>query len=252
MIDQLFARADLFLLLLAVALYITDLTRLLYINELLFVSGPGGNWSARLPLAQMEVSRRFLMVARPLDPGVSVLRLTWPGPAGDLSSDDSAGDALAGLLRELRWVRLGCRLLLPQIFLILPLLYLFGGSYFLLLIFLATIYLQVVVLVTWLFARRKKLELPSVTWLRLAFESLICLPYAINLHRKLTEQLTPARVPGDVLSAGLVLLNGRSLREFQREIRNRALLLLEQKGDESASAQTMRDFLRELDTVGER
>lgn len=247
MIDPLLDRADLLLLLVAVALYITDLARLLYVNELLFVGGANGRWSFRLPERPIEISRRFLLIARPLDPRVSILRLAWPGTKRDSCRAGPKRDCLDDLLRQLRWPRLGCTLLLPQIFLGLPLFYLAGDNFLQLSILLLVIYLQVAVLVVWLFVKRSHLGLRWPACLLLAFESLICVPYAINLHRKLTEHLTPSRMPNDVLDAGALLLAGRPLADFHAQIRERTLLLLEQKRADSGWAQSLRDLLSRLD-----
>ena len=76
MIDQLPIRADLLLLLIAVALYITDFSRLLYINELIFFGQQRGRFSYRFSGSQFELARRYPLIVRPFDPAIAALRIS--------------------------------------------------------------------------------------------------------------------------------------------------------------------------------
>jgi hypothetical protein len=246
--DAFLDHSALLLVLIAAALYLVDLAKLLYINELVFARGSGGGWSVHLPSTQIEIGRRFVVIARPLDPAVSVFRMAWPTLS--LGKDRPAAEAipneLAGLLRELRLPRLGCTLLLPQIFLGVPVLHVLGGTDLSLLILLI-VYLQVAVLIGWLFVRRGHLRLPWSTCLLIAFESLVCVPYAINLHRKLSERLLPAVVPGDVVEAAALLLDGNAFEDFRRRMCQRARQSLVYGRDRAGSEQELLDFLSRLD-----
>lgn len=240
MLDYLPFRTDVLLLIVAVTLYIVDLARLLHINELLLIAEKTG-WSFRVPGKQIEITQRFLMIVRPYDPTAALLSYTWPGTSvGD--KDSQSGEAFGELLDHLLVPLLICTALLPQIFFALPLLYLFGETTLPLLVMLLVVYLQILILAAWMIIRRKRLNLKLGTCLSLCFESLICIPYAINLYRKLVAQLGPATLPDDVLATGQLLLPPAALQELKKELDAQAAEMIEQYADDVAEAHKLQAF----------
>ena len=95
---------------------------------------------------------------------------------------------------------------------------------------LAVIYLQILSLVAWLFFSRRKLGLTWKTCLLLAFESLVCIPYAINMHRKIAEKLVPTDVT-DALGASGQFIGEDQQLELKRYIQTAVSTRIERSGD---------------------
>jgi len=215
-LDHLAIHADILVLILGAILYLTDLARLLHTNEVLFVGRAGGPWSALIPANGLRFNRKHAVLARPYDPGAVTIRQMWPSertPGKDYRKD------LESRLGQLFVPRHFCSLLLPEIFLGIPIAYSILGNSVITLAVLAVIYLQILFLVIWLFFSRKKLQLSWKTCLLLAFESLICIPYAINMHRKIGEKLVPADV-SDALGTSERLLSEQQQRELKQYVRS--------------------------------
>jgi hypothetical protein len=238
-------RTDVLLLLVAVTLYMVDLARLLHINELLFVTSKTG-WSFRVPGSQIEIARRYLMIVRPYDPTAALLSYTWPATVAAGEDNSSNGRAFGELLDKLLVPLMICTALLPQIFFALPLLYLFGETSLPMLEMLLAIYLQILFLAVWMIVGRKRLNLKLGTCLSLCFESLICIPYAINLYRKLVAQLGPATLPDDVLIAGQLLLPQPAMQELKSQLDSQAAEMIEQYAGDAAEVQKLQAFRNRL------
>ena len=104
------------------------------------------------------------------------------------------------------------------------------GNSVLTLAILAVIYLQILFVVAWLFFSHKKLGLTWKTCILLAFESLVCIPYAINLHRKIAEKLVPDDVT-DVLGAGDQFLDDDQQMKLKRYIHRAVSTQIERAAD---------------------
>jgi hypothetical protein len=213
--DHLAIHADILVLILGATLYLTDLARLLHTNEVLFVGRASGPWSALTPGDGLRFNRKHAVLARPYDPGVVTVRQMWPS---ERSPDENYRKNLESQFRRLFVPRHLCTLLLPEIFLGIPIAYSVLGNSVITLAILAVIYLQILWLIGWLIVSRKTLQLSWKTCLLLAFESLVCIPYAINLHRKIAEQLVPTNVT-DALGTSRQLLNEEQQLELKRYVR---------------------------------
>ena len=216
MLDHLAIHADILVLILGAILYLTDLARLLHTNEVLFVGRTGRQWYAMTPANGLRFSRKHAVLARPYDPGAITVRMMWPSertPPAEYRKN------LESRLRQLFIPRHFCMLLLPEIFLGIPITYSVLGNSAITLAILAVIYLQILALIAWLFFSRKKFQLSWATCLLLAFESLVCIPYAINMHRKIAEKLVPSDVT-DALGVSEQLLDEEQQFELKRNIRS--------------------------------
>ena len=216
MLDHLAIHADILVLILGAILYLTDLARLLHTNEVLFVGRTGSQWYAMVPANGLRFSRKHAVLARPYDPGAVALRAMWPS---ERTPPEKYRKDLESRLERLFVPRHFCTLLLPEIFLGIPIAYSVLGNSTITLAILAVIYLQILALVAWLFFSRKKFQLSWTTCLLLAFESLVCIPYAINMHRKIAEKLAPSDVT-DALGMSEQLLDKEQQFELKRNIRS--------------------------------
>ncbi len=239
MFDHLAIYADILVLILGAILYLTDLARLLHANEVLFVGRANGTWSALTPANGLRFNRKIALFPRLYDPTVATVRLMWPS---DKTPKKKYKTNLESRLRLLFVPRHFCALLLPEIFLGIPIAYSVLGNSVLTLAILAVIYLQILFVVIWLFISRKKLQLTWKTCLLLAFESLICIPYAINMHRKLAEHLVPADV-SDVLGAGEQFLDEEQQLELKRYIRTAVSTQIERAADTTPALSALQSRL---------
>lgn len=219
MFEHILIRHDILVLVVAVVLYVADVSRLLYVNEVLLVRGAASRWSATTPADGLRFARRRLVFPRFLDAGCVVLLFQWPAGCVDDPTKTVGVPDVEERLRTLLFPQHVCRLLLPEIFLGLPLAYYLAENPWPLLGLFVMIYVQIIGLVTWLFLKRRELVLPLRNCLLLTFESLICIPYAINLHRKVAE-LAVVDTHYDLLTMAERLLDAdeeKALRLYIRE-----------------------------------
>jgi hypothetical protein len=226
-LDNLAIYADVLVLILGAILYLTDLARLLHANEVLFVGRASGAWAALTPASGLRFNRKHAVFPRPYDPTAITIRMMWPS---DRAPKKNYRKNLESQIEQLFVPRHFCALLLPEIFLGIPIAYSVLGNSPITLAILAVIYLQILFLVIWLFFSRRKLQLTWKTCLLLAFESLVCIPYAINMHRKIAEKLVPADVT-DALGASEQFLSEDQQLELKRYIQTAVSTQIERSGD---------------------
>jgi len=241
-LDHLTIHADILVLILGAVLYLTDLARLLHANEVLFVGRAGGTWSALTPANGLRFNRKHAIFARPYDPAAVTIRMMWPS---DKTPEKEYRETLESRLQQLFVLRHFCTLLLPEIFLGIPIAYSVLGNSVITLAILAVIYLQILFVVIWLFFKRKEFQLTWKTCLLLAFESLVCIPYAINLHRKIAEKLVPTS-GGDALGASKHLLGDEQQIELKRYIQTAVSTQIERAGDTPALSELQSTLDKEI------
>lgn len=213
--DYLPLQTDVLVFLLAGILYVTDLGRLLSSNEILLVRGTGGKWNVVTPADGFFLNRRFAVLPKVLDPGSTVIRLSWPTDAYSCShATGTFRRDVEARTRSLVLPRIVCMALLPQIFLGIPICYALPIQNWPLLVAILLIYSQVLLLVTWLFLRRWELGLSWKDSVSVAIDSVVCLPYAINFHRKVGEKtLLPPNM--DVFEAAQEVLDTAKLNQLR-------------------------------------
>jgi hypothetical protein len=214
--EWLYVRPEVVLFAVAAGLYLHDAATRLFANEIVFRRSGRGAWAAKTATGYPELGRRYLALVRPWRPDTTILRATWPRLA---DSKTSAGpllrDAIADVEDRLRFLRYQCTPLLVTLFVGLPCAQLFYGPTALL-FGIAVVYLQAFVMVGWLIARRSGLGLPWRSIGFILFESLICVPYAINLYRKIVDRLVP--VDADPIDLAAALLDAQGAAALRREI----------------------------------
>lgn len=216
MIDTLPVAPAWLLLVAAITLYLVDVAQLLFVNELLFVRAGPSRWRALFPLGRPELARRYLVLPNVLRPDRAVLRLAWPArsnpPQAAGNDTGTVIEATLGHLAALRWF---CPLLLIVLLLLAPVGYLLYGALGFLVVIASAYLLTLLALAALLRARtRIGLSWPAVGVL--AFECLICIPYSINLYRKVTLRVLPRDV--DVLTASRELVAGADRESFLARI----------------------------------
>lgn len=211
--EWLHIRPEVLLFAVAVTLYLHDQALRLFANEILFYRSGRGAWLARTAGRYPEFGRRHLALVRPWRPATTIVRATWPRSFDD---DPDRCRQLSGAIGDvetrLRFLRYQSTPLLVTLFVALPCAWIFYGPAALLSGILV-VYLQAFVMVGSLLARRRELGLPWRSVGYIVFESLICIPYAINLYRKIADRLVPMDAdPVDLATALLSTGDSIALR----------------------------------------
>lgn len=217
------------LALLIVALYLKDCLLLLRPDEAVLVRAR--HWQAGFGLRQWTLAGREPCWANPLLPHRPVFRLQWDmlaappsglavapaAPTAPIDTVDTPG-RLGALRRLLPSVWLSWLLL----FVLLPITVLghWGVAATLTVVGLLYVNIGVSLLVVWL--SRRRLGLNASTFGLLAFECLVCAPYAANLVRRLSWRYPlPGLAPEDFASAAARLLAPAAWAEARSACRAR-------------------------------
>jgi hypothetical protein len=237
------------LLVAAIGLYLVDAAQLLFVNELLFVRD-GSQWHVLCPLGRPELARRYLVLPNVLRPDLALLRMAWPvrNSASKTAEPTAIGTLEATLegLAPLRWL---CLTLFVALFLLAPPAFIYYGAPGFLVV-LSAAYLLVLVTLVWLLRMRSRVGLPWNVVGALAFESLICIPYSINVYRKLTLRLLPRDL--DVVTAATALVATSERPDFLARMDRIAAERLEWLNPGSTESRSLVAVRRELAAMRDR
>ncbi len=162
-------------------LYIYDSLMLLSINELL-ITRSRNNWSYKLPFLEYQLLRKYPLLPNLLMPGIAIFRTYWPGPSTKSSNINEVNDFIKKLLP----IQLIIYVLLVLQLIILPMIVYYYGSGVKLLIVFAAIYFTILGALIYIFCNRDNLYISRTKFLSLAFESLACPPFALNIVRNIS------------------------------------------------------------------
>jgi hypothetical protein len=168
----------------AVAFYLFDSSALLYGNQLMFAKR-GQHWAVSNGSSLMLAGRRVYL-PNPLTPYEILLQARW-STAGDRVRPAAGGvvvpQQFEQSVRPVQWV---VTLLVVLLFVVLPPVSLWLGAGVALLGVFLCAYLLVTAAMAVVWARRAELAVSPRRFLGLVLESFACLPFAINLVRKLS------------------------------------------------------------------
>lgn len=175
-----------------VGFYLFDSAMLLYVNELVFAE-KGGKWGFASPESHWQMLGKNLYLPNPLTPDRPLFRVCWSVSETNERQPDKEG--LQHFLHALDSLRYMTYALLALLLIGLPVvLFGFGTGLGLLLLF-GVIYLTISAMLLQIYRHREKLGLPGKTIAKLAFDSLACAPFALNLVRKITLRQSLAGNP---------------------------------------------------------
>jgi len=205
----------------AIGLYLFDSILLLYANEVLFLRR-GARWSFAMSSSLLLAGRRLCFV-NPAMPAIAQFRVRWS--ESDTREEQEPEQQLSVFLAALRPVQY----LVTALWLLLVALpfelYLFGTGPGLLAL-MAAFYLVILVALAYIFARRGVLRVSGRSFVAIAFDSLACAPFAVNLVRKLAMRRSLAGNPihfarrtfdPETFSALVQAVSGRVAEEQLRE-----------------------------------
>lgn len=182
------------LLVLGVAgFYLFDSAMLLYVNELIFAEKKG-KWVFGRPDSGWQMLGKNLYFPNPLTPDNPLFRACWVAASVSNECQEDL-EALRQFLSALNPLRYMTYSLFVLLLIGLPIvLFEFGtGLGFLLL--LGVVYFTILVMLIQIYRQREELGLSGRAFTKLAFDSLACAPFAINLLRKITLRRSLAGDP---------------------------------------------------------
>lgn len=222
----------------AAGLYLYDSALLLYYNEGVVMPRADGRWAVRFG-STVRMRGRELFVPSPFLPHRTVFRLAW-----ELGEAKAGGDPKwterRDSFRPLEPLVWGMALAL---FVLLPLalfMHLGDGA---LLMAIALLYLNILAAVGWLAYKRASFGLTGRRLLSLAFEAIVCAPFALNLIRKLSSEIP---VGEDLVHAARRLQSPRDWEESRRAFVARIEEELESEEEASARARALQAHRQKL------
>jgi hypothetical protein len=194
-----------------VGLYLYDSSSLLYVNEGVLIPRGGKHWTVAFGSDKARISGKELFVPNPLVPHRPMFRLSWKfeGESGRHRRDWTGRVEAFGPLIPLVWA------MVAALFLLLPLGLFTRLGEQMVLAAVALLYLSIAVSLVWMWINRARLEISPRKLAALAFESLACSPFALNLVRKLSMGL---RIDEDLVSAACRLQDAEGWRATRGEM----------------------------------
>ena len=231
-------QAELLLLGGAAALYLVDSVLLLYFDEGVLTPAGRRGWRVYFATDKLHVMGRGVFLPNPLLPHRALFRLGWrfPTPRGALGPQWQARRALFRPLAPAVW---GMALAL---FVVLPLgLFRLGDAAVLAAAML--FYLSLLAGLAWVGLNRARLGLTAGRFVGLAFECLICPPFALNLARKLSATMP---IHEDLVRVARALQAPRDWDAARREFVARLDQAIEGESEGSARLPVLMQSRREL------
>jgi hypothetical protein len=225
-------------MLVAAGLYVYDSVLLLYGNE--GVVSPSGrqNWTIHFGIG-IQIRGKNLLVPSPLLPHRPLFRLVWNANAGVAGNEHEWTErrALFEPLAPLVWG------MLVSLFVLLPigLFSRFGEP--MVLAAIALLYFNILAAVGWLILKRATFGITGRRLAMLAFEAVICSPFAVNLVRKLSAEM---RVNEDLVDAARRLQKPEDWDASRRRIIARIDEELDFEDQESGRASALKTLKNEL------
>lgn len=161
--------------------YFVDSAILLYSNELVYIY-KNKEWD--FSESYVNFSRRNLYIPKPWQAGCPLFRIHWS--VTSTSADEEDAESLQCFLSQLNDLRryIAALIYLQLIGLPFALLTLGTGIGFLLIV--VSVYITIIATLVKVYRHRVELGVTKITVAKIAFESLACAPYAINIVRKLS------------------------------------------------------------------
>jgi hypothetical protein len=161
-------------------LYCYDSLMLLNFNELIFIRFKK-KWSYKFPILSFQLLRKFLFLPNLLTPNISLFQVFWPSSDQDVNFKE-----FDIFIKSLIPVQVISVMLLVLMFVCLPIVaFRYGSGINLLIVFFA-IYILIISILIYLFTQKNNLKLSNTKFVSIAFESIVCPPFALNIVRKIS------------------------------------------------------------------
>ncbi len=173
---------ELLLVMGVIGFYLYDSSMLLYVNEVVFVRARQ-HWEIHSPGDNWVFLRRRLYIPNPLTPHIALFRSHWLESDAKKEGINESLEVFIDTLIPFQYLLL---VLLILFFAGLPFVALVYGSGPMLLWVFGIIYFNILSLLVLLYRKKEPLGVSNKKFLILAFESLACAPFALNIVRKIT------------------------------------------------------------------
>lgn len=166
-----------------VGFYMLDATKLLCVNEFLYLES-GGMWGFSGLGRHIELMGRNLWVPNPFTPGYFFIRVYWPSHARyEEPGEIETLETLIGALKPLRFFTFG---LFFSLLLGPPIAFSRFGGHLAMIVLVCVVYGTILSMLAITFQRRRALLVSGSAFGKLAFDCLVCPPLALNLVPRLS------------------------------------------------------------------
>ena len=198
---------EILLILGSLGFYLYGSSMLLYINEAVFIKGRR-SWYFSYPETNWSFLGRQLYIPNPLTPEAPIFRLYWTVSNQQKINREESLESLLTTIIPLQYLMM---ILLMFFFIWLPtVLFLYGSGPQLLWMF-GIIYLNISVILVFIYRNKKILGISNKKYIALVFESLACAPFSLNILRKITLSRPPNKDPIELASD---LLEHEAFKKF--------------------------------------
>lgn len=226
------------LLLVAAGLYLYDSALLLYGDEGVIQPAGWRGWVVRFG-SGIQIRGKNLFVPSPFLPHRPVFRLAW-APAGGAAFGDQAWTERRKLFQPLAPLVWG---MWVSLFVLLPLGLFSSLGEQMVLGAIALLYLNILALLGWLAVKRNTFRIGAKRLAGLAFEALICSPFAVNLVRKVSAEM---QIEEDLVHAARHLQKADDWHTSRKHIIGRIEEELDFENERTPRASALRTLKDEL------
>ena len=217
--------------------YLYDSLMLLNVNELI-VQKSFKKWSYRFPIFGLQILRKFPLVNNLLMPNFLIFNLSWPSHKEEIDSDK-----LETLIQSMLPLQIIASLLLLLIIFVLPVVaFLFDSGPQLLTLFIF-IYLLIIFSVCYLFICRDSLGLSGLKISSIAFESILCPPFAINIARKVSLNY---EIGSDPIDCSKMLFDKQTFELFKSDLTSLLKTNMKYHEKDSARYTELKSYLNDI------
>jgi hypothetical protein len=192
------SRDEILLMTAIIGLYLYDSAMLLYGNQAILAATRRGKWLVEFGSSTYQVLRKDLYIPNPFLPHRAQFLLSWKLEGGPAEAEVS----LAEYARSARPLGLMVWCMAMALFVLLPLGFFTRLGDPMLLIAVLVLYASIIAALAWLWMHRGSFRLTGKKFAAIAFESVVCSPFALNLVRKVTLGVP---VHEDLVSAAMRL-----------------------------------------------
>ncbi|MBL8532534.1 MAG: hypothetical protein JNL33_01660 [Betaproteobacteria bacterium] len=173
--------AEVLLMAAILGLYLYDSAQLLYRNEAVLIPAGQNDWIVGFGSEHLGVLRKELYIPNPLLMHRPMFRMSWQLEGNDAATSLAQPPVRAFFpLAPLVWS------MAIALFVFLPVGFFTRLGEPVLLLALVLLFTSILLALAWTWAHRGELQLSARRFLGLAFESLVCPPFALNLIRHLS------------------------------------------------------------------
>lgn len=171
---------DSLLILCAIAIYIIDSSITLFSNEFLIFE-TFGRWKAFFPSTRWRVFRKMLTILNLFTPNILPFKGYWDTQSHDLNEED-----IDDFIRTLMPLRIMAILSFILVFVSIPAAIFLLRDDALILLLIIILYLNAFMSLIIVWVNRRSLRISNNFFYKLAFDSMLCIPLAINMARKIS------------------------------------------------------------------